>query len=496
MASLYKPDIEQHFLGLLLNMPELWPDVSFITREDFQDVRQHLFDVIKQQLDSNQSVIPIILTDKLKSYGQATTGTVDTLTYLEGLQRRGKLVDKKELGQLAKVLKKATIKRQLIKACHTAAKQVEEAEELEEMTNAVTQTISGVTTEYYKGGDTEDLFASMEANIEAKGNQEKEDLGYVGVLPAIDKTLGPLYFRGSFTNIGSRSGGGKSAFGFHYTVHTAELHDLPILWLDAGEMTPEQLQFRAACCFSQGRIPLWAVRGNGWRKNKEWTDIMRGDIFPRVRKLAGRFQYKNVSGLTAKEKVAFMRRYHHNKVGRGNFLLIVDDYLKGMENMNKESKEYQTVGYYTSDVKSLVTNEIEAGFMTFTQLNRFGATKGKKASDIIDSDSSMSLSDRIKDNCTANLLMRYKVVEELAKEKNRFGNVLVKALKIREGLGREYEAFARPIKLASGGFAEDYFNLDYHGFHYRDMGLFSEALRTLGHTAIDLSQREGDEPMP
>ncbi len=295
--------------------------------------------------------------------------------------------------------------------------------------------------------------------------------------------------------IGARSGGNKSSFGFYYAVTTAELHDLPVLWLDAGEMTEKQLIFRAACCFSKGRIPLWAARGNGWRTKPEWVDIMRGEVFPRAEKLIGRFGFKNVSGMTREEKISFMRRYHHNKIGKDRFLIIVDDYLKGMENMGKETKEYQTVGYYTSDVKSLVTNEINAGFMTFVQLNRFGVSKGRKAEDIVDNDSTISLSDRIKDNCTSVLLMRYKVVEELARERNAFGNVLLKTLKIREGLGRDYESFARPIKLAKG-FAEDYFNLEYHGFHFKDMGRFSDVCARLGHTAIDLSQREGGEPMP
>lgn len=500
MASLYLPEIEQHLLGLLLQHPDVYPDVSFITREEFAEVRQHLFDVIKQQLDSNQSVTPIILAEKLKSFGQsgAEIGGVDTLIYLEGLQRRGRMVDKKDALPVAKELKKASVKRQLIAACKRAGQEVEKANSFEEMTSVMTKTITSVTTEYFKGGETTDLFATMEANIEAKGIEEKEDLGYVGVIPSMDCTIGPLFHKGggSFALIGSRSGGGKSSFGFYYTVRTAELHGNDILWCDAGEMTEEQLQFRAACCFSQGKIPLWAVRTNAWRRNKEWTSIMRDDVFPRVRKLIGRFHYRNVSGMTREEKISFMRRFRHNKTDKQTTLLIVDDYLKGMEaRAGRDDKEHQTVGYYTSDVKSLVTNEIDAAFMTFVQLNRFGVSKGKKAEDIVDNDSTISLSDRIKDNCTSVMLMRYKVVEELAREKNAFGNVLIKVLKIREGLGREYEDFARPIKLAKG-YAEDYFNLDYHGFHYRDTGRFSDVCKRLGHTAIDLSQREGNEQMP
>lgn len=495
--SLYLPDIEQHLLGLLLNSPQVYPDVSFLTREDFADVRQHLYDVLRLRLEANEAVTPVIIAEKLKGYGQmgAEIAGVDTLTYLDGLQRRGKSIKSEDAGALAKELKKASIKRELIAKCKEAQSKIEAAKTLDEMTTVVTKTISSVETAYYKGGETSDFFGTMEANIEESGAKEKEELGYVGVIPSIDRTLGPLLYRGAFSLVGSRSGGGKSSFGFDYVVETAEKHGFPILWLDAGEMTEAQLQYRAACCFARGKIPLWAARSNGWRRNKEYTEIMRDEVFPRVRKLKGKFHFRSVVGMSREEKIAFMRRFHHNKVGKDNFLAIVDDYLKGIESMGKETKEYQTIGYYTSDVKNLVTNDINAGFWTSVQLNRFGVSKGKKADEIVDNDSTISLSDRIKDNCTSVLIMRYKVMEELAREKNQFGNVLVKVAKIREGLGRDYEMFAQPVKLAKG-FAENYFNLDYHGFHYRDCGLFSDIATKLGQTAVDLSQREGDEKMP
>lgn len=496
--SSYLPDIEQHLIGLLLNQPSIWAEINMLTDRDFSEVRRNIVRVMRQQLDQipQQSVAPVILAEKLKSYEVTEIGGVDVLIYLTGLEHRGRIIKADQAVPLLKEIKLATVRRELIVACDEAKAAIRNGKTLDEMVATIDSTLSGVNTSYFTSGSTVDVFERFEQVIESKGEKDKEDLGYVGVFPSIDKTLGPLIHKGSFSNISARSGGGKSSLGFHYVIGTSEAHDLPILWLDAGEMTDEQLMFRAACNFSSGRIPLWAVRSNGWRHNKEWVDIMRGEIFPRARKLVNRFHYKNVSGMSAKEKTAFMRRHYYNKIGRGNFLIIVDDYLKGMESLNKETKEYQAIGYYTSDVKSLVTAEIDAGFMTFTQSNRFGISKGKKASEIVDNDSVISLSDRIKDNCTSVFLMRYKVNEELGREKNGFGNVVLKNLKIREGLGREYESFARPVKLPSGTFADNYFNLDYHGFHYRDKGLFSESLVTLGHVAVDLSEREGSEPLP
>lgn len=494
----YLPDTEQHFIGLLLNNPSVWPEVNLIAPKDFMRVRQPLMEVMRQQLDQTPpaSVTPVILMERLKSYAVNDFDGIDVLTYLNGLEIRGRLLKTSEAINLLKELKEATATRELIEACEKAKVRIKEAKSFSEKVEAVTKTLASVQTEFFKSGDTEDMFAGMRDEIEQRGNSDDEQLGYIGVLPSIDRTVGPLLAPAGFCNISARSGVGKSSFGFFYAVSTVEKYeDMNLLWLDSGEMTLQQLQFRAAACFSKGRVPLWALRSGQWRKKQEWVDIIRGEVWPRVQRLVGRCAFKNVSGMTAKEKVNFMRRHYHAKVGSGRFLAIVDDYLKGMESLNKETKEYQSIGYYTSDVKNLVTDEINGGYMTFTQSNRYGIVKGKKAEEIQDNDNQISISDRIKDNCTTNWILRFKVMDELSREKNAFGNVVLKNLKVREGLGRDFESFIRPIKVGNT-YVDDYFNLDFHGFHYRDMGLHSEMLAALGHTAIDLSSDKTKREMP
>lgn len=498
----YLLETEQHLIGLLLNQGStIWGDLNLLAPKDFSPVRRALYSVIAQQLNSSPpgSVTPVILVERLKSYGHSDKiGEVDALTYLNGLQVRGRMIEPKEAVNLLKELKGATVKRELIEACDEAKKRLKEIDsnKLSEMVEVVTSTISKVNTEYVKTGETEDMFAGMIEVIEERGNAEKEDLGYVGVLPSIDSTIGPLIHKNGFCNVSARSGVGKSSFGFFYAVSTVEKYeDMNLLWCDAGEMTLQQLQFRAAACFSRGRVPLSALRSGRWRKNKEWVDIIRGEVWPRVQRMIGRCSFKNVSGLSAKEKVNFMRRHYFNKVGRDNFLVIVDDYLKGMESLNRETKEYMSIGYYTSDVKNLVTDEINGGFMTFTQSNRLGISKGKKADELQDNDSVISLSDRIKDNCTTNFLMRFKVMEELAREKNMFGNLVLKNLKTREGLGHDFESFVRPIKVGNT-YVDDYFNLDYHGFHFADKGRYRDMAQTLGYTAVDMNTDNTKREMP
>ena len=275
---------------------------------------------------------------------------------------------------------------------------------------------------------------------------------------------------------------GKSSFGFYYCVWVAEKFSLPLLWLDSAEMTVEQLQMRAVCCLSEGKIPLWAVRSGEWRKNPVWRQLVHDEIWPRVKRIS--MSYKNVGMMSPKEKVAFIRRFYYSKVGRSNFLIIGDDYLKGIESLSKNSAEYQALGYYVGAVKSLVTDDINAGYWTAIQGNRSIITAGKKMSELQDSgEQGASISDRVVQQATNAFLMRYKIPEELANEHGLFGNIVLKKAKLREGYGRDYEKIARPIKLPNGSFTENYWHLQSTNFHYTDKGLHSDAMEALGQTA-------------
>lgn len=501
MASLYLSEIEQHTLGLLLHEPSIWPDISFISRDEFAEVRQHLFDVIKQQLDSNQSVTPIIVAEKLKSFGQsgAEIGGVDTLVYLEGLQRRGKMIEKKDALALAKELKKATVKRQLIAACKKAAVEVEKADSFEAMTSVVTKTISSVETEYFTGGETVDLFENMEAKIEEEGNNPPDKpKGIFGPFPSFNETFGPLIYPSSMVLTGARSGIGKSSLAWFYTSHVTEHHDVPLLILDAAEMTEEEIQYRAVCAFSEGLIPYGAMDNHEWRKNKEWTRIIREEIWPRVRRMKKTgIYYKNIGGMTGNEIISYVRRFYYNKVGRDRLLLINLDYIKGMDtfNMGRNTSEFQSIGNYIMDLKTLITQDIKASIWTSVQNNRDGVVRDKPGETIEEHDGQLGLSDRIIQQCTHGFIMRFKTVKELAAEKNAFGNIKLAVIKKRRLSGPNAQDLIRPVKTAAG-FRHNYFNLDTKGFAYRDLGTFSHMCKILGHVKIDLATQTADEQMP
>jgi len=499
-VSLYSPEIEQHFLGLLLNNPEIWGEVSMIEEKDFGEVRRPVYQVIRQQLESVpvQPVSPVILVEKLKTYGKTTIGDVDALVYLEGLLRLGRLIEKKNGIEFLKEIKKQTVKRELIQKCEEAKIQVAKSDTLDQMIGAVDKTLTSVNTEYFTTNTfTEVLGDGIIELIEERGNnpQDPNSLGYTGPLPSFNDTFGAdLIAPSALTICAARTANGKSAFGFFYCAHVAEKHEIPLLWLDAGEMTVEQIRFRAACCFARGRVPLWAMKSGEWRKDPKWEKIIRQEVWPRVKKI--KMYYQGTGGMNPKEKIQFMKRFYYNKVGRGNFLLISDDYLKGIEAMGKNTSEFQSMGYYLSDVKTLITEDIKASYWAGVQANRSGIHQGKKGDDVMDSEAVVSMSDRISHNASTLLLLRFKTTDELAAQKGLFGNMMVKALKYRELSAKNAGKLLKPVKMPDGKFSPNYFNLEFNSFYYEDKGMLSDMLETQGHTAINLSTSPTGPQMP
>lgn len=495
-TSLYNVEVEAHTLALLIQYPDVWGDFYLIDESDYSKVNRSIYSLLKGQLSQTPpaSVSPLVIAERAKGYSITVEG-VDIYDYLEGLRIR--FVQKQDAPALARELKRLSVRRQLVEKAASVQKTLiaNPNATFEEMSGTVEKTLSSITTEYCKPEVYDVLGENMIGAVEKRADNpvDPSQMLYQGPIASINKTVGPLIFPGSFTTVIARTAVGKSSLGFFWCVYVAERYNLPLLWLDAAEMTVEQLQMRAVCCLSEGRIPLWAVRSGEWRNNPAWLKIVRNEVWPRVRKI--QMYYKNVGGMSPKEKISFIRRFYYSKVGRNQFLIIGDDYLKGVEALSKQSAEYQALGYYVGDVKTLVTDEINAGYWTSLQGNRSIISAGKKASELQDSgEMGAGISDRVVQQSTNALLMRPKVVEELAQENSLFGNLVLKKAKIREGYGREYEKLIRPIKTPSGSFVENYWHIDGSNFFYRDKGLHSEAMEILGHTQVKMGGASTPSP--
>jgi hypothetical protein len=216
---------------------------------------------------------------------------------------------------------------------------------------------------------------------------------------------------------------------------------------------------------------------------------------------AGISHYKNIGTMNPADIIRFIKRFYYNKVGRGNFLIINYDYFKGMASLGRNgAAEHQIIGDFINELKTLITEEIDACIWGGVQNNRSGITtdnpKEKGGPQNTENDGQMGLSDRIIQQATHGFILRYKTPEEIGSEKNRFGNMKLVPVKKRKMTGIRFEELLYPVKLPSGRYVNNYFNLESKGFSYRDCGSLKDMMDTLGHTAIDLSNQIKDEKMP
>lgn len=495
----YNPEIESHFLATLIQFgPAVYSDVTLASEKDFSPVHKPIYSVLRQALESapDEPLTTVLIAERLKAYGvdASKLAGVEPYDYIWALS--AKPVTKDGMTGLFEKLKKITVRRELVEKLKEGEKALREtdAESFSDMVGIVDKTLTSVNTEYYRPPEATDVMDSIESIVEERGNNpiDADSMGYLGPLPSLNKTIGSaLISPSSLTVLTARTANGKSAFSFFYCVSIAEQYGIPLLWVDSGEMTVEQLQMRAVCCLSKGRVPLWAVKSGEWRKNKDWVRIIRDEVWPRVKKI--KMYYHGVGGMSPKDKISFIKRFYFNKVGRDNFLLISDDYIKGVEALGKQTSEYQSVGYYLADVKTLITEDIKASYWTSVQANRAGIHQGKKVEDIADNEGVISLSDRVGHNASTILLLRHKVPEELAAEQNKFGNVVLKPLKVRESSAKQYEKILKPVKTPNGRFVANYFNLNTNSFYYEDKGLYSESLDLMGQGVIAVDPISGEK---
>lgn len=497
MSNLYNLELERHWFASIIKNPEQWGEVAgFTGPQDFSQIHQPFFNVVKLHLDQNppKSIKPVILADTIKQHGIPLDG-ITPYEYLQAVELIP--VGEDSCLEFTKEIKRLAVRRELITKSNQVAEELKRGKDksAEEMIGLVDKTLSDINTKYYQQ-PVQDIFESLIEIVEERGNNpiNTEDLGLMGPFDSINKTLGSIVFPGSFTVISSRSGGGKSSLGFFYNIFLAEKYGLPILHLDAAEMTIEQLQMRAVCSLSNGRVPLWAVKSGEWRKNKEWVDIIRGDVWPRVKKI--KIYFQNIGGFSPKEMVSFCKRFYYNKAGRENHLLIHWDYIKGTESVSKNASEHQVIGFMVGDMKTMITDEIKASVWTSVQANRSGIYTGKSSGELRDSEDAISLSDRIIQQSTNGFMMRYKVPDELAYEGNMFGNVKLNPVKERELLGKNYQDMLAPVKIKDGKdirMVKNYFNLDTRNFYYEDKGDLRKMAEMLAKAPVKLKDDDSDQ---
>jgi len=466
--------LEKNALGGLIRNPEVFTEVEpFITPEVFADqdnIHSVIYSVARNILSAGKTdkLDKVILAQEISNLGIRFKSEINIFDYISAIS-------------FTQITKPATVEsfKQLLKLklcrdIYWQSQKVQQyiVENASKSIDKIVEEVDGLNNEKINAfastsSAVKDIFADLEPTIRNIAANPPNDKAFLmGPFPTINRMYGSLSKPGNITVIAARSSVGKSSLAMFYNVFLADKYDLPVLHLDNGEMSEEELIFRAACMFTKGKISIHALEHGTWNRDIANKKIME-EAFARAKKI--KFYYKNVAGLKPNEVISFIRRFSLNKVGRDNQFLTDYDYLKPFDTVDYNVPEWKQMGHFIQDLKSFITNELKIAIWTSLQQNKYGITTGKTSGQIQEDEGTFGISDKILQQSSHAIILRPKVTDEIAKHGHDFGNMVAKFVKHRH-LGEDYQNALSPVQTTKGKYEKNYVNLQSSTFWFEDKG--------------------------
>lgn len=479
-SNLYSLDLEKHCLAGAIQYPDILSEIdNFISKETFcAKPHQIIYNVWKQTVLKREKYDSMFLAEKINQLNIKFKDDLSPYDYIDSISSF--TINKDACLENFKELAKLKALRELYKnADKVKAKIIEErSKPLSEIVSNIDKINNEKISSFYTDEkEFSNIYEGLEEKIEEIADNPPDDSKFMyGPFNTVNRIYGSLHRPGNITMIAARTSVGKSNLGLFYNTFISDQYNIPCLNLDNGELSLHELQMRAACMMTKGKVPYHALEHGYWRNKSEWEKMVR-EVWPKVKKL--KFYYKQIASLNPQETISTIRRFAYNTVGRGNPFTVNFDYLKPFNTSDYNIAEYKELGHYIQDVKSFITNEIEIPFWCSIQQNRTGIVKNKLSVDQIDdSDNSIGLSDRITQQTSHTFIMREKIMEELAYENCEFGNLVLKNVKKRH-LGKDYFDAINPVECEDGKRRQNYINLNQDSFYFEDMGDLKEMTERL-----------------
>jgi len=487
-------DLEKTLLAGLIQYPDVYFRVSaFITEKDFTTrLHKFVYKCTSMILDAGGTVSNVIIADKIRAFNATFEDDISVIDYLDAIT----LVSTKEehLVETARRLAVKTFLRFIWqKGQDISGYSVETADDTFDDIIKSSDQIYHKDDKYFNNAfnEAENIFEDLEDVIEEFGNNVRDQVGLYGPHETINRVYGSLCRPGNITIFAARSGVGKTQWMMHYAMQVSNLHDIPVLHLDNGEMSKEELQVRAAAALSG--VSSYYIESGLYRKNKDMLSKIRS-IYPLVKKL--KYHYFNIAGMSTEQILNFIRKFYFTHVGRGEIdkIITILDYLKiGTERGNEQN--WIKMGEMLIKFKNFITTEVPISILAGLQTNRYDITTNKNSRDLTENESVMGLSDLITQNASHLLHLRRKTNDELLEEDQKFGQFKMLCYKARH-LGKDRRLELEPVLFPDNTMKKFYINFDIENFNVKEAGTALDVAEFLDDKLeiddSDTPNRDGD----
>jgi len=440
---------ERAILSILIKEPTLLFDVDdVLTERDFTNSgAQIIYRLIKDVLieDRDAQIDQYVLISRAEERGiddfLNLTHNGDLINAIQHTK-----VNSANLGKYVAAVKTATVKRETIEILDVLKDEVEEYDGgAIDIKNHVEDSVFKSFQQIDDGGDDIECVADSFEEVINEYADKNSLLGLDVCLPRWQRDVGALR-NGTVTGLFARAKAGKSQFSAHCAVEVAVKQRLPVLYLDT-ELQLRMQQMRTAGILSG--VSYSRIESGAWKSSQKDIDALT-EAFGAVKDAP--FYYKNIAGKSIKYVIPIIRKFFHKYVSESKGdkpkCLIIYDYLKLMDPADlKQAAEWQLLGFVMSAIHDLAA-QLNIPILCLGQLNREALR--------VDSEGTVSGSDRITHNLDSLTIMRAKKEEELDADGSKRGNYILKGILARSGPGHDYNEHVNlKFDKSSGQFIED-----------------------------------------
>jgi len=498
-------DLEQHLLGALIKFPEKYAEIeNFIDESDFyaddNQTNKTIFLALKQCLDQYNEVNHVILAQRIQSFNISFPQDLNINDYIYSLSLRG--TSPNQVMPIAQELKKFSVRRSIYQAAQETAKKIKKmssSSEFSEIIQVADETFNSQMNLFDNGPEKPvDIYKELEEFIEERGNNPVEEFGLSGPHQRLQELYGSLLRPGNITVVVARSGVGKTRFCLDFCTKVSREHSVPILHFDNGEMSKEEIITRQASALTG--VGHHYLETGKWRQMGEDTVSNVREAFKKIRNKEIQLYYYNVGGYSVDKMIATLRRFYYSTVGRGNPMIFSFDYIKTASDFEYGKSEWQVVGEMVNKFKQTIQKEILKDgepiipMITSVQSNRSGVVNNRRAENIIDDESIVSLSDRITQFCSHMFILRKKTLDEIEEEPN-FGTHKIINVKARH-LGKSHTRATEPVRMPDDSLKSNVIHIEMDSFTASEVGDQKDLAEALGAQGEIEPNGRQDDPVP
>lgn len=497
-------DLEQYVLGGLIKYPDKYAEVeNFIDENDFyadeNQTNRTIFLALKQCIDKGDAVDHVVLTQRITSYKISFPQDLNISHYIQSLIMRA--VSPAHVLQHSQELKKITIRRTIFKAARDVAAKVKGMStscDFEEIIETADEAFNGKINLFDNGPEKPvNIYDELPDFVEDRGNNPIEEFGMAGPHPRLQELYGSLLRPGNITVFVARSGVGKTRFTLDFCTKVSEQYNVPILHFDNGEMSKEEIITRQASAMTG--VPHYYIETGLWRRKDQATVDKVRKALEKIKQQNAKLYYFNVGGYTVDKMIATLKRFYYSQVGRGNPMIFSFDYIKTV-NQSDGKSEWQVVGEMVDRFKRTIQKEILRDgepiipMITSVQSNRSGVVNNRRANDIVDDESIVSLSDRITQFCSHMFILRKKTLDEREEEPD-FGTHKLINVKARH-MGKNFNRASEPVKMPDDSLKPNVIHIQMDSFNAEEIGDQVDLVTALTAQANLQEMEAQDEPVP